>query len=248
MHTPVQAPQHDAILLTGGGQRLGLYHAERILDLGWPLIVSYRTSRPSIDALVARGARAIQADLSHAAGIEAFIAALQREASSLRAIIHNASLWLDDAHVATHPEGFEAMMQLHVHAPYRINLACEALLQASSRVGSGALTDIIHISDSRISRGSAQRAAYLASKAALENLTLSFATRFAPHIKVNTIAPGLIMFHEDDDAAYRQRRLSESALGFEPGPQVVWQAIQFILENRYLTGATIALDGGINIK
>jgi dihydromonapterin reductase/dihydrofolate reductase len=243
-NTPSQRPLHDAILLTGGGQRLGLYHAERMLDLGWPLIVSYRTPRPSIDALVARGARAIQADLSHAAGIEAFIAAIQREASSLRAIIHNASLWLDDAHVAAHPEGFEAMMQLHVHAPYRINLACEALLRASSY----ALTDIIHISDSRVARGSAQRAAYMASKAALDNLTLSFAARFAPHTKVNTIAPGLILFNEGDDAAYRQRRLSESALGFEPGAQVVWQAIQFILDNRYLTGATIALDGGINIK
>jgi dihydromonapterin reductase/dihydrofolate reductase len=198
--------------------------------------------------LVARGARAIQADLSHAAGIEAFIAAIQREASSLRAIIHNASLWLDDAHVAAHPEAFEAMMQLHVHAPYRINLACEALLQASSRGDSDALTDIIHISDSRVARGSAQRAAYMASKAALDNLTLSFAARFAPHTKVNTIAPGLILFNQDDDAAYRQRRLSESALGFEPGAHVVWQTIQFILDNRYLTGTSIALDGGINIK
>lgn len=231
---------HDAILLTGGGQRLGLYHAERILDLGWPLIVTYRTPRPSIEHLVSRGAIAIQADLSHAAGIAACIQSIHQHATSLRAVIHNASLWLDDAHLAQHPAELDAMLHVHFHAPYRINLACESLLRA----GSAALGDIIHISDTGVRSGDAQHAAYMASKAALENLSLSFAARFAPHIKVNTVAPGLILFNQDDDAEYRQSRLAESVLGFEPGTQVIWQAIECLLNNPYITGATLPVDGG----
>ena len=231
---------HDAILLTGGGQRLGLYHAERILERGWPLILTYRTPRPSIEHLVSRGAIAIQADVSHAAGIGACIQAIQKHVVSLRAIIHNASLWLDDARLAQHPADLDAMLHVHVHAPYRINLACEPLLRA----GSAALGDIIHISDTGVRSGDAQHAAYMASKAALENLSLSFAARFAPHIKVNTLAPGLILFNPTDDPAYRQRRLAESALGFEPGADVVWQAIEFLLNNPYTTGTTLRVDGG----
>lgn len=231
---------HDAIVFTGGGQRLGLYHAERILEHGWPLIVTYRTPRPSIATLVSRGAIAIQADLSHPAGIAACIAAIRAHAASLRAIIHNASLWLDDDHLAQHPAAFDALMQLHVHAPYRINLACEKLLLASA----SRLRDIVHISDTSVRSGDAQHAAYIASKAALESLSLSFAARFAPHIKVNTIAPGLILFNEGDDEACRRTRLQQSLLGFEPGAQVVWQAIECLLHNPYITGATLPVDGG----
>jgi len=231
---------HDAILLTGGGQRLGLYHAERILDHGWPLIVTYRTPRASIEHLVSRGAIAIQADLACDDGVAACIQAVQTHATSLRAIIHNASLWLDDAHIAQHPADFAAMLHVHVHAPYTINLACEPLLRA----GTAHLSDIIHISDTGVRSGDAHHAAYMASKSALENLSLSFAARFAPYIKVNTLAPGLILFNGTDDADYRLERLQQSLLGFEPGAKVVWQAIECLLENPYITGATLPVDGG----
>ncbi|MEW6445672.1 MAG: dihydromonapterin reductase [Pseudomonadota bacterium] len=237
-------PLKDAVLLTGGGQRLGLYHAERMLDLGMPLIVTYRTERDSIHRLMARGARVIRADLSSTEGIEACIVEVRAQAESLRAIIHNASLWLDDDLLIRDPDGFDALMGLHVRAPWRINQACEDLLRA----GSAPFSDIIHISDSKVQKGSARRAAYLASKAALESLTLSFAARFAPRIKVNTIAPGLILFNEGDSDAYKRARLECSALGFEPGPDVVWRAIRFLLDNDYITGASIPVDGGRGIK
>ncbi len=231
---------HDAIVLTGAGQRLGLHHAQRILERGWPLMFTYRTPRPTVDELIARGAIGLHVDLSTADGIKHCIHQIQHHAASLRAIIHNASLWLDDAHIAAYPEDFSALFALHVHAPYCINLACEPLLKASR----SAHADIIHISDTSVRRGDAQHAAYLASKAALENLTLSFAARFAPKIKVNSIAPGLILFNEGDDAAYRAARLRESALGFEPGAEVVWQAIECLLHNPYITGACLPVDGG----
>ncbi len=242
--TDVQEPLKDAIVLTGGGQRLGLYHAERLLDLGVPLLVSYRTERPSLDHLRQRGARVVRADLATPEGIAAFIGALRGQVSSLRAIIHNASLWEADEDLAEDPMLFDALMNLHVRAPYQINLACEDLLRA----GSAPFADIIHVSDAVVRRGSAQRAAYVASKAGLESLTLSFAARFAPRIKVNTIAPGLILFNEGDTEDYKRARLARSALGFEPGPEVVWQAIRFLLDNPYVTGATIPVDGGRNLK
>ncbi len=97
-------------------------------------------------------------------------------------------------------------------------------------------------------RGSANRVAYCASKAGLENMTLSFAAQFAPRIKVNTIAPALVMFHPDDDAAYRQKTLAKSVLGIEPGPQVIYQSLRYLLDNPYVTGTCLCVNGGRHVR
>jgi len=82
------------ILITGAGQRVGLHCAERLLDEGQPVIFSYRSERPGVEALRERGAVGVFADFSSEAGILAFIAQLQTHTNSLRAIIHNASAWV----------------------------------------------------------------------------------------------------------------------------------------------------------
>jgi len=86
--------------------------------------------------------------------------------------------------------------------------------------------------------------AYAASKAALANLTLSFSRLLAPRVKVNSLAPSLIMFNEGDSDAYREKTLKKSLMGLEPGVEVVVHTLQFILNNPYITGRTIPLDGG----
>ncbi|MDH4652470.1 MULTISPECIES: dihydromonapterin reductase [unclassified Pseudomonas] len=229
------------ILITGASQRIGLYCAERLLDDGQPVIISYRTERDGVRHLRQRGAVTLQADFASEVGILAFIDSLKACTNSLRAIIHNASEWLTEApgHEA---EAFQRMFSVHMLAPYLINLQCEELLRRSSPA------DIIHLSDDVARRGSEKRIAYCASKAGLDNLTLSFAARFAPHIKVNGIAPALVMFNADDDDAYRKKTLAKSALGIEPGPQVVYQGLRYLLDNSYVTGTTLTLNGGRHLK
>ncbi len=63
----------------------------------------------------------------------------------------------------------------------------------------GPHADIIHIGDYVSSRGSNKHIAYAASKAAQDNLTLSFAAKLAPKVKVNSVAPALLLFNEGDD-------------------------------------------------
>ncbi|MFG5863914.1 dihydromonapterin reductase [Metapseudomonas sp. CR1201] len=229
------------ILITGASQRVGLYCAERLLDEGQPVIISYRTERDGVRLLRERGATALAADFSSEAGILAFIEALKGCTDRLRAIVHNASDWLTETpgHEA---DAFQRMFSVHMLAPYLINLHCEELLRRSSPA------DIIHLSDDVARKGSANRVAYCASKAGLDNLTLSFAARFAPDIKVNGIAPALVMFNAEDDDAYRKKTLAKSALGIEPGPQVVYQALRYLLDNSYVTGTTLTLNGGRHLK
>ncbi|WP_407315107.1 dihydromonapterin reductase [Pseudomonas sp. nanlin1] len=234
-------PHSAPILITGASQRLGLHCAQRLIADGHQVIVTYRSERPGLAQLRELGATLLFADFSQEAGILAFIDALKAHTTELRAIVHNASTWLaeqGDDHSAT----FTQMVNVHMLAPYLINLHCEALLRASTPA------DIVHISDDATRRGSAKHLAYCASKAGLESLTLSFAARFAPAIKVNGIAPALILFNPGDDAQYREQTLAKSALGIEPGAEVVYQSLRYLLDNPYVTGTTLAVNGGRHLK
>ncbi|WP_161865157.1 dihydromonapterin reductase [Pseudomonas yangonensis] len=229
------------ILITGAGQRVGLYCAERLLDEGQSVIVSYRQQRDSIERLRERGAITVQADFSDEAGILAFIEQVKAKCSGLRAIVHNASQWLAEA-PGEEATTFRQLFSVHMLAPYLINLHCSDLLLQSE------LADIIHVSDDVVRKGTANRPAYCATKAGLESLTLSFAARLAPRIKVNAIAPALLMFNEGDDEAYRAKALAKSALGKEPGPQAFYQSLRYLLDNPYVTGTTLTLNGGRHLK
>lgn len=229
----------NTILITGGAQRVGLHCARRLVEDGYKVIITCRTLRPEWQDQPLSGIDVMLADFSTLEGIDSFIGRLQRLAPSLRAIIHNASLWLDDSAGA---HAMQQMFMVHMQAPYLVNTECAKLLDPRQ------MTDIIHLTDHVARRGSKKHAAYCASKAGLENLTLSFAAQLAPRVKVNSIAPALIMFNTGDDEEYRRKTLAKSALGIEPGPEVVYQSIRYLMDNPYVTGTSLTLNGGRHLK
>ena len=233
--------QSAPILITGASQRIGLHCAERLLESGQSVIISYRSERPGVEKLRQQGATCLPADFSSEAGILAFISQLRQHTDQLRAIVHNASAWLNET-PGQEAQAFQQLFSVHMLAPYLINLHCADMLRRSQPA------DIVHISDDVARKGSANRIAYCASKAGLDSLTLSFAAQLAPQIKVNGIAPALIQFNEDDDDEYRSKTLAKSALGIEPGAEVIYQALQYLLNNPYVTGTTLTVNGGRHLK
>jgi dihydromonapterin reductase / dihydrofolate reductase len=233
---------NNAILITGAGRRVGFYCAQQLASQGHSVIITYRTRYDSIDLLEAMGVKCIQVDFYRKDAVSSLIQQVQSTTQSLRAIIHNASEWIEDDYqnlAAT----MESAMMIHASVPYQLNIGLRALLDASA---DGA--DIIHITDFIIERGTSKHIAYAASKAALSGLTISFAKTFAPKIKVNEIAPSLLMFYPDDDEDYKQQTLEKSIMGNEPGAAEVLNAIEMILKSSYMTGRTIKLDGGRHLK
>lgn len=228
------------ILITGGGRRIGLAIAHHFLNQQQPVIVSYRTPYPAIDVLQEAGAVCIQADFCHDEGILAFAEQVKSLTHGLRGIIHNAGAWVPEKPGTPITEVLCAMMQIHVHAPYLLNHALESLLRGHGHAGA----DIIHFTDYVVERGSDKHIAYAASKAALDNMTRSFARKLAPEIKVNSIAPSLILFNEEDDADYRQKALNKSLMKIAPGEKEVIDLIDYLLTSRFVTGRSFALDGG----
>lgn len=230
----------EAIFISGAGQRIGFYLAKAFLAEGRAVVFTYRTPRPQVDQLIALGALGIQIDFNHPEAITQCVHAVHQQVASLRAVIHNASVWLTDEQVAQNPAAFGELLRLHVELPYALNEAFAPLLLASN----SPLKDIITLSDATIAQASERYIAYLASKAAMQNMSRNFAKKFAPAIKVNDIAPGLILFNDGDSEAYKQQRLAQSALGIEPGETVIWEAVQYLLNSPYTTGISLPLEGG----
>lgn len=227
----------NAVLITGGSQRIGAYLATQFLQqTPYPVVLTYRTPKPQLEALTQAGALALQSDFCQPNAIDHLLTELHAKLASLRAVIHNASLWLDDSDA----DSFDQQFKVHVQAPFKLNHGLQSLLLASSEP----MKDIISISDASLAKGHAQQMGYCASKAALQNLTASFAKRFAPDIKVNDIAPALIEFNTWDSEQYKAKRLQESLIPIEPGAQVVWQAVQYLMASPYTTGTILKLDGG----
>lgn len=228
------------VLITGAGKRIGLALARHFLAQQQPVIISYRTRYPAVAELEQAGAICLFGDFSTNEGIEKFAIDVKQHCDGLRAIVHNASDWLAESPDAPPADTLAAMLQIHVNAPYLLNQYLEPLLRGHGHAGS----DIIHFTDYVVERGSDKHIAYAASKAALDNMTRSFARKLAPEVKVNAIAPAMIMFNENDDAEYRKAALNKSLMKIAPGEQEIIGLVEYLLNSEYVTGRTHSVDGG----
>ncbi|MBR9727992.1 dihydromonapterin reductase [Shewanella intestini] len=234
------------ILITGVGKRIGFALASYFLEQGHKVLGTYRTHYPSIEQLAQRGATLIQCELTDDNAIAALIKQAQTM-DNLDTIIHNASDWLpDNAHNMSPSQIMQQMMQVHVGAPYQINLALAAKLKQDANDIGG--SSIIHFTDYVAEKGSKKHMAYAASKAALHNLTLSFASLLAPQVTVNSIAPAMILFNEHDDDAYKVNALAKAILPKEAGLEEIVQLVEYLRNSQYVTGRSYAVDGGRHLR
>ncbi len=206
--------------------------------------MSCRKQTSATEKLQENGATVVTADFSTASGIYRFIDDLKSFGPALRAIIHNASDWMAESGEDDPADVLERMVNIHMTAPYLINLHCADLLTNTD----GDPADVVHLTDYVVEKGSAKHIAYAASKAGLDNMTRSFARTLAPTVKVNAIAPALLMFNEGDDEAYRRKALDKSVIKKEPGPDPVWQTLLYLFNTPNITGRTLSLDGGRHIR
>ncbi len=247
------------ILITGAAQRVGLYCALGLQQAGYQVIATYRQPKAGVEQLQQAGVICLPLDIQPETDLalqvseltDAVRALCQQHQLPLRALIHNASSWAGESAAGTDlleqlradAAVFDDMFRIHTKLPYLLSRALSPLFIAQQQAA-----DIIAISDFAVNTGSCNHMAYAASKAALENLVLSLARQLAPLVKVNAIAPALLMFNDGDSAEYKAYTLKKSLMEIEPGPAEVLQSILYLLQSRYITGRVLALDGGRHLK
>lgn len=225
-------------LVTGCGRRLGFYLCEQLVAAGWRVTGSYRSERPELARLRALGVELVQADFAGEGEVERLIAALDAH-DDLALIIHNASAFEPAAlEPAAQLAQFDRFYRVHMAAPFLLNRALAPRLARQPNAG------IIHITDIYIHAPPPQFAAYVATKAGAHSLAMSFARELAPAVRVNTIEPGPILFLDEHGEAWRQQVLAKTPLAKEGGLAPIWQAVELLMANDYMTGASIRVDGG----
>ncbi|MGL4918248.1 MAG: SDR family NAD(P)-dependent oxidoreductase [Aeromonas allosaccharophila] len=225
-------------LVTGCGRRLGFYLCEQLVAAGWQVTGSYRSERPELAILAAQGVELVQVDFASEADVGKLIDVLATH-QDLALVIHNASAFEPQAtDPAAQLAQFEQFYRVHMAAPFQLNLALAPQLASNPNAS------IIHITDIYIHAPAPRFASYVATKAGAHSLAMSFARELAPTVRVNTIEPGPILFLDEHDEAWRQQVLAKTPLAREGGLEPIWQAVQLLMGNSYMTGASIKVDGG----
>lgn len=110
---------------------------------------------------------------------------------------------------------------------------------------------IINMTSVAMRSGAPTATVYGASKGAVDSFTRGSARELAPHIRVNAIAPGVIVtpFHEKYTTPERMERFKELAPLKEHGTsEQIARAVRFLVENRFITGETIDINGGLFMR
>ncbi|MCC6379704.1 MAG: pteridine reductase [Burkholderiales bacterium] len=243
--------QDKVVLITGGAKRVGAAICRRLHAAGARLMLHYRSSAGEARLLQAELNRAradsvalIQADLLDIAKLPSIVEQTVLRFGRLDALVNNASSFFTTTMGEIEPAQWDNLMGTNVRAPLFLAQAAAAPLRRSQ----GA---IVNITDIHAERPLKHYLVYSTAKAALSGLTRALARELAPEVRVNAVAPGPILWPEADDSfdeVSRQRIISHTPLKREGEPDDVARAVHFLLaEAPYVTGETIAVDGGRGI-
>ena len=228
------------IVITGASRRLGLYLTEQFLQRQWQVTALTRTPSAELTALHAQRLKVITLDYQSTSSCQ--LAAEQLQHQTIDVLLHNASFFEPDADSWQESRRqLDTMLNTHILLPSLLNQLFKPSLSRSDN------PNIIHMSDIYVDNPNAVFSNYCASKAGLENLSKSYAKKYAPNIRVNTIQPGALKFLPEHGEAAKQAVLAGSLLPREAGFEPIFKTILYLVDNTFITGTAIKVDGGRSI-
>lgn len=228
-------------VVTGAGRRLGLHMVKSLLSSGWQVIALTRVVQGELAAIKSSSLTCIECNALDDSSVDNAIAAIQHHTQQVDLLLHNASIFVKDAiHQSDIPSFYNHLYAIHMKLPARLNMALASALKRSVREHG----NIIHITDIYVDNPNPEYALYCSTKAGSENLMKSFAKQLAPDVRVNAIQPGPVKFLPEHSSTEQAAVLAETLLAVEGGFVALEKAIFAILDNHYMTGSILRIDGG----
>lgn len=236
-------------LVTGSGKkRVGSVVAEALAKRGYGIAVHYRSSGAEAEETVAElrkhgvEARAYRADLADEAAVRAMVAGVLRDFGRIDVLVNCAAVWqskkLEDVTAA------DVRMHFDTNALGTFLCSQHAGL-AMVKQPEGGL--IVNIGDWAEVRPYLNYAAYFPSKGAVSAITRCLAVELAsrnPNVRVNAILPGPVMLPPDLPEAEKRQAIGATLVKREGSPHNIAQAVLSFLDNDFVTGALLPVDGG----
>lgn len=225
------------IVVTGAAKRIGRGIALRLAREGARVAVHYGTSEAEARATAAEcGGAVFQADLERVAEIERLFAEVEAHFGRIDGLVNNAARFTRVPALEITEADWDFIHSVNLKAAF---FCCQ---QAAKRMRSGGR--IVNISSLGALRAWPEHAHYCASKAGVAMLTRALAQAFAPDITVNSVAPGVIPFGEQDE---RVRRLIAKTPAGRAGTaeEIADAVVYFLTASEFVTGQMLAVDGGL---
>ena len=233
---------------TGAGAAIALALAER----GAGVCINYSRSRDEAEETLRKvkalgvPATIFQADVSDQAQCAALVEHTVGELGRLDVLVNNAGM----THFVPHTDldgmtsdKWNDILQLNLKAPFFVAAAAMPHLQKSDGAA------IVNVSSLAGIAGSGSSIAYAASKGALITLTQSLARAFAPEVRVNALAPGVILTRwvegKDD---FVQQYVDATLVKKACSPESISHAAILLIESEVVTGQTVVMDGGMTLN
>ena len=235
-------------LVTGSATRLGKEIAYTLHSAGFDLGIHYYSSSDKARKLVdhlnsirTNSAFLIRQNLKDNNAAQKIIAQLKKHRKRLDLLVNNASIFHKTSLNPNTIKEWEDTIATNVRAPFYLSLSSAPLLKKTK--GS-----IINISDIHAGRPRPSYSIYCISKAALDASTLSLAVELAPEIRVNSIAPGAIVWARSEGSTEREKALSATPLKRIGDPLDISEAVLYFAESDYVTGQILNVDGGRSLN
>ncbi len=235
-------------LVTGAGKRLGLAIARRLGRAGYDLVAHVNGSTAGAQELHAelaaegRTVHVVRADLATAEGQDELVRAVQALTPRLDALVHNAGIFERVPFEAIDRARYARMQAVNTEAPFFVTQGLLGELRAAPA------PCVVHVTDIAAERPIPHYAHYSVSKAALLMLTRALAAELAPHVRVNAVAPGTVLFPEDFDDETRARFLARIPLRREGSADDIAAAVAYLVGDApFVTGQVLAVDGGRSV-
>lgn len=238
--------QDKVALVTGGARRIGAAIAARLHESGMNLVIHYNSSEAEAhalqDALNAKRRDSVvlvRGDLLDIDKNRQLVSQCIQSCGRLDAIVNNASTFHPTPLDYAGPADWENLMGTNLRAPFFLvqNAAAEL------RKNHGCVVNIVDI------HGQAPLKDYViysTAKAGLIALTRALASELAPEVRVNAVAPGAILWPQNnDDELAHQRIISNTPLKRTGTPEEVAEAVLFLVERAgFTSGHILPVDGG----
>ena len=240
-----------AALVTGGAKRVGAAICRRLHAQGANLMLHHRASvaearalQHELNAHRTGSVALIQADLLKSASLPDLVKTTVSQFGSLDILINNASSFFATAIGDINEQAWEDLIGTNLKAPLFLSQAAAGELR--KRHGC-----IVNIVDIHAEFPMKNYVVYSVAKGGLLALTRSLARELGPEVRVNGVAPGTILWPEDDnwsDEISRQRVINQTALKRIGEPDDIAKAVEYLVAAApYVTGQVIAVDGGRSI-
>ena len=236
------------VLITGGAKRVGAATCRSLHARGARLMVHYRSSHDEAQALADElnhlrrdSCTLVNADLLDIERLPQLVEATLKHYGRLDVLINNASSFYPTEVGQITADNWDDLIGTNLKAPLFLAQAAADALRHTHGC-------IVNIADIHAERPLKSYVVYSIGKAGLVALTKSLAHELGPQVRVNAVAPGPIMWPENDatfDDAERRRIIAHTALKRAGTPEDIARTLQFLVYDApYITGQVLAVDGG----